>query len=207
MDRRKAIRRTQAERSEETREKLCRAALDAMTDVGYGRFATDDVARRANVSRGALTHQFPSRNHLIIAAYDYLLTSWERDWANDTIHAGHMTPVELTDLLWTKLFHSTQYVASLEIMLAARKDDELGNGIRAIMVRWTEHRDKLTAHLLGASPSDEKVKHFVQLTLCVLRGIALHHNFSTDGGAGLQDKLLADWKALVAGQFKFPAGR
>jgi len=203
MDRRKATRRTQAERSEETREKLCRAALDAMAEVGYGRFATDDVAKRANVSRGGLTHQFPSRNQLIIAAYDYVLTSWERDWANNSNYLEHMTPVEVTDLLWTKLFHSTQYVATLEIMLAARNDDELGKGIRAIMVRWSAHRDKLVAQLLGTNPADERVKLFVQLNLCVLRGIALHHNFNSDGSKDLQDKLLAEWKTMLAEQFKF----
>jgi AcrR family transcriptional regulator len=201
--RRPRVKRTQAERSVETRDKLCRAALDAMNEVGYGRFATEDVAERAQVSRGALTHQFPTRNHLIVAAYDYLMREWERDWARTTLHPTRLAPVEVTQLFWSRLFQSKHYVASLEIMLAARNDDDLGKEIRAIMARWSDHRDRLIAHLLGTSESDERMRSFIQLNLCVLRGIALHHNFSTDSSVELQRRLLEMWKQMIEHEFRF----
>lgn len=197
------IKRTQAERSVETRDKLCRAALDAMNEVGYGRFATEDVAERAQVSRGALTHQFPTRNHLIVAAYDYLMRKWESDWAHMALYPARLAPVEVTQLLWSRLFQSTHYVASLEIMLAARNDDDLGKEIRAIMERWSDHRDRLIAHLLGIPESDERTRSFIQLNLCVLRGIALHHNFSADGSLSLQLRLLERWKQMIEHEFQF----
>ncbi|GLR89496.1 TetR family transcriptional regulator [Bradyrhizobium iriomotense] len=187
----------------ETREKLCRAALDAMNEVGYGRFATEDVAERAKVSRGALTHQFSSRNQLIIAAYDYLMTSWEHGWGQIARYPKRLEPVEVTDLLWNNLYRSPHYVASLEIMLAARNDDELGKGIRAIMVRWSAHRDRLIAQLLGTSASDKKTRQFVQMNLCVLRGIALNPNFSSETSSNVQGKLVEEWKRIVTSDFHF----
>ncbi|MCX8995946.1 TetR/AcrR family transcriptional regulator [Rhizobiaceae bacterium BDR2-2] len=194
-----ARRRTQAERSEETRKKLCQAALDAMNEVGYGRFSTEDVASRANVSRGALTHQFPSRNALIIAAFEYLISSWEEDWvaANEN-DIRRMAVTDITDLLWEKLFQAGNYIASLEIMLASRNDDELGNGIREIMVRWASHRDRLLAKLLGSPLSDPKTSRFIQLNLCVMRGIALHNSFSSDSTKDTQKQLLEEWKRMLS---------
>ncbi|MBY5508541.1 TetR/AcrR family transcriptional regulator [Rhizobium leguminosarum] len=195
-------RRTQAERSEETRRKLCQAALDAMDEVGYGRFSTEDVALRANVSRGALTHQFPSRNALIIAAFDYLILSWEEDWLLFIEkNERHLTPDEVTDFLWEKLFQAGNYIASLEIMLASRNDDELGNGIREIMVNWASSRDKAIAKLLGVSLERPETDEFIQLSLCVLRGIALHSSFSSDSTKELQRSLLGKWKEMLVATY------
>ncbi|WP_112907721.1 TetR/AcrR family transcriptional regulator [Rhizobium leguminosarum] len=195
-------RRTQAERSEETRRKLCQAALDAMDEVGYGRFSTEDVALRANVSRGALTHQFSSRNALIIAAFDYLILSWEEDWLLFIEkNERHLTPDEVTDFLWEKLFQAGNYIASLEIMLASRNDDELGNGIREIMVNWASSRDKAIAKLLGVSLERPETDEFIQLSLCVLRGIALHSSFSSNSTKELQRSLLGKWKEMLVATY------
>ncbi|KAB1115075.1 TetR/AcrR family transcriptional regulator [Neorhizobium galegae] len=192
------VRRTQAERSDETRKKLCQAALDAMNEVGYGRFSTEDVAMRANVSRGALTHQFPSRNALIIAAFQYLISSWEEDW-HLVIEKDRrkLTPDEVTEFLWQKLFQAGNYIASLEIMLASRNDDELGKGIREIMTRWAASRDKAIATLLGVSLDRPETDEFIQLSLCVLRGIALHSSFSSNSNQELQRRLLDKWKSML----------
>lgn len=192
------VRRTQAERSDETRKKLCQAALDAMNEVGYGRFSTEDVAMRANVSRGALTHQFPSRNALIIAAFQYLISSWEEDW-HLVIEKDRrkLTPDEVTEFLWQKLFQAGNYIASLEIMLASRNDDELGKGIREIMTRWAASRDTAIATLLGVSLDRPETDEFIQLSLCVLRGIALHSSFSSNSNQELQRRLLDKWKSML----------
>jgi AcrR family transcriptional regulator len=195
-------RRTQAERSEETRTKLCQAALDAMNEVGYGRFSTEDVALRASVSRGALTHQFPSRNALIIAAFHYLIFSGEENWLlYIEKNERRLTPDEVTDFLWDRLFQSDNYIASLEIMLASRNDDELGNGVRDIMVRWAASRDKAIAKLLGVSLERPETDEFIQLSLCVLRGIALHSSFSSNSTKELQRSLLGKWKEMLVAAY------
>ncbi|AHK04806.1 TetR family transcriptional regulator (plasmid) [Agrobacterium tumefaciens LBA4213 (Ach5)] len=169
-----------------------------MNEVGYGRFSTEDVALRANVSRGALTHQFPSRNALIIAAFDYLIVSWETDWLDFIVkNERRLSPDEVTDFLWDRLFQAGNYIASLEIMLASRNDDELGNGIREIMVKWASSRDNAIATLLGVALDRPETDEFIQLSLCVLRGIALHSSFSSNSTKELQRSLLGKWKEML----------
>ena len=50
---RRAKRRTQAERTEETRTRVLDAAVEVLRKKGYAHFRTADVAKAAGVSRGA----------------------------------------------------------------------------------------------------------------------------------------------------------
>ncbi|MGN6472734.1 MAG: helix-turn-helix domain-containing protein, partial [Mycobacteriales bacterium] len=47
-------RRSQAERTEQMRTRLLDATIHCLAESGYGRMSTNDVVRRARVSRGAL---------------------------------------------------------------------------------------------------------------------------------------------------------
>src|SRR5437868_6497623 len=64
--------RTQQQRRDETRRALLDAAVESLIDVGFARTTTLEVQRRANVSRGALLHHFPSKAELLVAAVDHL---------------------------------------------------------------------------------------------------------------------------------------
>ena len=64
--------RTQQQRREETRRALLDAAVESLIEVGFARTTTLEVQRRADVSRGALLHHFPSKAELLVAAVDHL---------------------------------------------------------------------------------------------------------------------------------------
>ncbi|HBN49195.1 MAG TPA: hypothetical protein DD465_08385, partial [Thalassospira sp.] len=174
-------RRTQAERSSDTRKRVCQATLQALIEIGYERISTQEIATRAKVSRGALTHQFPTRNELIVAAFDYLMRSWENDWPfDDAQNRPSMKTDELIDVLWEKLFEPDKYMAALELMLAARLDDDLGRDLRNTMARWTTKRDNIIAEILGVSQDCERTRTFIQINLCMLRGLAVHKSFDNE---------------------------
>ena len=59
-------------RSARTREKLMRATIECLYELGYDRTSTVLVTKRAGVSRGAMLHQFPSKADLMMAASDYI---------------------------------------------------------------------------------------------------------------------------------------
>src|SRR3954449_6604594 len=67
-----AVRRTQAERSAATRSRILDATVVCLVEVGHARTTTLEVQRRAEVSRGALLHHFPSKAELLVAAVDHL---------------------------------------------------------------------------------------------------------------------------------------
>ena len=60
-------------RSLATRERVVRATIDEMFAVGYHAATTQAIAERAQVSRGALLHHFPTRADLMRAALETLL--------------------------------------------------------------------------------------------------------------------------------------
>jgi len=60
----------QAERSASTRAKLVKAARALFARKGYANVATEEIVRRAGVTRGALYHQFPSKEDLFLAVYE-----------------------------------------------------------------------------------------------------------------------------------------
>jgi AcrR family transcriptional regulator len=60
----------QAERSASTRAKLVRAARTLFARNGYAGVSTEEIVRRAGVTRGALYHQFPAKEDLFMAVYE-----------------------------------------------------------------------------------------------------------------------------------------
>jgi AcrR family transcriptional regulator len=60
----------QAARSAATRRKLIRAARTLFARKGYAAVGTEEIVRRAGVSRGALYHQFPVKEDLFLAVYE-----------------------------------------------------------------------------------------------------------------------------------------
>ena len=62
--------RTQASRSAATRAALVTAARPLFADKGYAAVGTDEVARAAGVTRGALYHQFAGKEDLFAAVFE-----------------------------------------------------------------------------------------------------------------------------------------
>jgi AcrR family transcriptional regulator len=60
----------QTARSASTRAKLVKAARVLFARKGYAGVGTEEIARRAGVTRGALYHQFPAKEDLFAAVYE-----------------------------------------------------------------------------------------------------------------------------------------
>lgn len=118
-------RRTQEERSASTRQAVLEATIECLVEQGFSGTSTTAIQLRAGVSRGALTHQFPSKNELLTAAITHLtevraaelLASVDRNPHADPIDAG-------LRLLWES-FDTDLFRASLELWVASRTDDDL----------------------------------------------------------------------------------
>jgi len=62
--------RTQADRSAATRQALVDAARPLFAAKGYAAVGTDEIARAAGVTRGALYHQFAGKEELFAAVFE-----------------------------------------------------------------------------------------------------------------------------------------
>ncbi len=66
----RAPRRTQAERSAETRDKVVRAAIACIAEEGFKNATTGRIARRAGVTWGAIQHQFGDKDSILYAVME-----------------------------------------------------------------------------------------------------------------------------------------
>ena len=91
-------RRTQAERSAETRESLIAAGRALFAEHGFADVALEAIVRAAGVTRGALYHHFPDKTELFAAVFEQV----ENDVAARMVKAiavtGETDPVEVMRL-------------------------------------------------------------------------------------------------------------
>lgn len=134
-----AQRRSQAERSADTRTRVIDAAIQCLYEVGYSATTTGLVVSRAGVSRGAMTHQFPSKADLmeavVSAVYEDELKEYERlAQAGATPDAYYGFP----RLSWAILSRPSS-IAVIEIMMASRSDPVLAS-------RLLDRQEQISAH-------------------------------------------------------------
>jgi AcrR family transcriptional regulator len=121
--------RTQQQRRDETRRALLDAAVESLIEVGFARTTTLEVQRRANVSRGALLHHFPSKTELLVAAVDHLAEMRARELKVFAAQlpderASRARTDAVIELLW-QCFSGTFFQVAMELRTAARTDPEL----------------------------------------------------------------------------------
>jgi AcrR family transcriptional regulator len=118
--------RTQQQRRDETRRALLDATVESLIEVGFARTTTLEVQRRADASRGALLHHFPSKTELLVAAVDHLAEMRARELKVLAAHLpeGRARTDAVLDLLW-QCFSGTFFQVAMELRTAARTDPEL----------------------------------------------------------------------------------
>ncbi len=175
-------RRSQEERSAAMRARLLDATIDCLSDLGYARTTTTEIAERAGVSRGAQLHHFPTKAELVTTAVERLFERRTREFraALATLPAGVDRSAAAVDLLWSMVSGPTFY-AWLELVVAARTDAELRKTVSAIGTRFTESVDRtyreLFAGTIETAPFAELAPMF---TFALLQGLALDQISGTD---------------------------
>ena len=190
-------RRTQAERRASTRAALLQATIDCLIEVGYGGTTTNEVQRRAGVSRGALTHHFASKADLLLAAMDYLYDDFRasiRD-AAATLPAGEERIRPAIRMFWDR-FNGPLFLAAMELWVAARTDPELRAALLPHERRLGGLLRELAAELFGdtiaAHPAAETI---YQVLVTSMRGQAMTYALKPD--ASRDGPHLQSWFALV----------
>jgi AcrR family transcriptional regulator len=191
--------RTQQQRRDETRRALLDAAVESLIDVGFARTTTLEVQRRADVSRGALLHHFPSKAELLVAAVDHLAEMRARELK---VLAQALPPASVararTDavlqLLW-QCFSGTFFQVAMELRTAARTDPELrpvlATAEKALRERILAQARTLFGKDVAEHPGLERA---LDLTLQLMIGAAM--SAVLHGEDRRLDVLIDDWKAL-----------
>lgn len=74
-----AVPQRQVARRERSRAALLEAAAVEISRNGYSALVLEDVAQRAGFTRGALYHQFKSKDELTLAVFAWVLDTWDQE--------------------------------------------------------------------------------------------------------------------------------
>lgn len=88
------VKRTQAERSEATRDALIAAGRELFAERGYAAVGTEEIVRAAGVTRGALYHHFDGKRDLFEAIYESIEAELAQRIADGALDAGATAPLE-----------------------------------------------------------------------------------------------------------------
>lgn len=191
--------RTQQQRRDETRRALLDAAVESLIEVGFARTTTLEVQRRADVSRGALLHHFPSKAELLVAAVDHLAEMRARELK---VLSAQLPPAQnarartdaVLGLLW-QCFSGTFFQVAMELRTAARTDPELRPVLATAEKALRERILAQARTLFGKDVSEHPgLERALDLTLQLMIGAAMSAVLHQEDRR--LDVMIDDWKAL-----------
>ena len=141
-------RRTQEQRSSETRRKLMDATVALIVEFGFASLTTMKVADKAGVSRGAMQHHFSTKNDLLLAVVDEIWVRMHQPNPPQPV-AGASLEAHV-DLIVDRYWHSftdTLFPAVTDIWVGSRSDptlfarinDHLQNVFAESAQHWREY--------------------------------------------------------------------
>ena len=174
------VRRKQADRTEAMRTRLLDATLELISESGWASASMQKICERAGVSRGAQTHHFPTRESLLIASVEEMLSRYQRYLDRELMddQVSQFTLKAFFDFLWDACFNDTLVVCWIEAMVAARHDASLRQVARitdqksVLAIKQTGERIVCRCQPDGAT-MDGKVADILELTLYLLRGLVI----------------------------------
>ena len=192
-------RRTQEERSAETRTRLLDATIASLVEVGYANTTTTAVCERAGVSRGAQVHHFPRKQDLVVAAVAHLAARRAAELRARAealpVAAGVDRLDGLLDVV-AEAFGGPIFDAALELWVAARTDAELHRSLHPFERAAGRGLAELWRKVAGDLASVERFDAVLELTMHLARGMALQKILRTDDTA--RRRLFDLWREMVA---------
>src|SRR3546814_4245504 len=131
-------RRTQEERSAETRESLVAAAIEVLAEVGYVAATTAAIAERASVSRGAIQYHFESKNDLVVAIMEAIAV--ELNFRFDVAElAKHPVEIRLDRMIehYWRVFQTPMFRARLSLWVRSEERRVGKEGGYTFRFRWS----------------------------------------------------------------------
>jgi AcrR family transcriptional regulator len=171
----------QAKKSAMTRQAILEAAIQCIVDHGYAQTTTSLIADRANVSRGAMTHHFPSRSDVLTATIEYLHERRLREYRalmQEFDISSKLTAREqietVVDMAW-KFATLSSSIAYQEILMASRTDPELRRALEPLEKEFEEALLELVKRLFPRWGGREEIETAHDVATFLLIGMNLSH--------------------------------
>lgn len=195
-------RRTQAERTAETRLKLVRAAAEALLELGEAGATVVEICRRAEVTSGTIQHHFGSKGGLMSAVIAYIFEDAIEVPSDRQDASSFDERVDRVVLQQWRTYARPDYPAALEILLTLRRQPEEFARLAAMREASREARTAALGRLfhdVDVDPEDwaARLDHLTDY----FRGVAVRGLFAPLDT--LRDEALATGRAILTRGLSF----
>jgi AcrR family transcriptional regulator len=201
---RKVRRRTQVERSAETRRRLVEAAITFICENGYAELTTTLVSERAGLSRGALQHQFRTRFDLLAAVIDHLskqISGRMLELAQALPGCEHAlsSRIDAAIRAYWSIYTSDTFHAVLNIFLGVKSDPKHYRPLQRHMLTFYQMNDEMWLKVVGDSRlSKQRLLAARRVLFSALRGLAIGQLLGTQSEATTMEfQLIRDMFVVV----------
>lgn len=191
-------RRTQAERSGDTRRRILDAAVQLLGERGYAGLRTADVAAAAGVSKGAQTHHFPAKDDLVVAVVEHVFLRASEQARTRARRAA--SPDEAIKALIAdaqEFFFSELFLVALDLAIQGRLQQAAPNAVTQLSAAT---RLPVEAHwraaLVDSGVPADVADDLLWLTLSIVRGLAVRRLWQHDPPRF--KRLFRLWREMVA---------
>lgn len=184
-------------RSLVTQNRILNAAVQALVEFGYAGASTVKIQELADVSRGRMLHQYPSRDELLVAAVQHLASARVDDAGAqvDWPVAPGARICAVVDAMWST-YQQDYFWAATELWIGARHNDGLRRALvpveRALNKRVRTATDAMFGVPFIDAPAYPVVRELLNTSM---RGVALTYAFDRRRPSSEPD--LALWKDLA----------
>jgi AcrR family transcriptional regulator len=178
----RAARRSRREPSRPTasgRQQIIEAAITSILEVGFYRSSTNEIARRADVSWGALQYHFGTREALLLAVLRELDRRFLEDI--DVAHVVGDTRRERIACLYEilgRFYDAPTFLVRLQILLNLQHDPETSAEVNAEVTQHAANAEASTRRLLAEAIGPEEGQASYDAMFHAIRGFALSRQIS-----------------------------
>jgi len=174
----RSVRGSHAMRREATRRKVFDACIATIYESGFATASTLEVAKRANISRGALLKQFPTRSDMLCEVMRELLRQSVVNMQTfiKDVPPGIERVIAYADAGW-HFYRTPIGIVFIEIALGARDNEQLGEMLATIGLEREEFEaTRIWEDMALAGATDRHaVATAVLGMVATMRGLAIEH--------------------------------
>jgi AcrR family transcriptional regulator len=161
------------------RSQIIEAAIESIREVGFYRSSTNEIARRANVSWGALQYHFGTREALMLA----IVRDLDRQFLEEINAArveGETREQRIASIyeILGRFYDTPTFLVRIQIILSVQHDPETSAEVSAEVTQHAERAEASTRRLLREAIGPDAIQAEYDALFHAVRGFALSRQLS-----------------------------
>jgi len=171
-------------KAEAMKRRICAAVVSCLDELGYAETSINRIQQRAGVSRGALTHHFPTKQALVAETAMRMLRAAIRPMHAERSGGKNAPAVPAAQLLsnsWKQVVNTAEGRAFVEIIVACRTDRALYDVLAEDLQQWdADSAATISALYRGSQGALDDAALLWSISRTFFRGLLTHERFVSD---------------------------